>query len=675
VTAGRLPSPGRQPIRRLLVANRGEIARRVFRTASKMGISTVAVYSTGDRDAPFVSEADDAIALSGRTPADSYLDISQLISAAARSGADAVHPGYGFVSENADFASAVLDAGLCWVGPPPSVIRAMGDKLEAKRLMKAAGVSVLETDPHAPSFPLLVKAAAGGGGKGMRIVERAEDLEVARAAAARESEGAFGDGTVFLEPYLVPARHIEVQILADGEGNVVHCFERECSIQRRHQKIVEETPSTALDGALRHRIGAAAVAAARVVGYVSAGTVEFLLDGTGQFFFLEMNTRIQVEHAVTEAVTGLDLVRQQLLVAGGAPLGFNQDDLRLDGHAIEARLYAEDPANDFLPSTGRLEAFERPAALPVRFESGVERGSEVSIDFDPMLAKVIAHAGTRTEAAFRLALALERMHIAGVATNRDYLVAVLRSKEFLAGDTTTDFVERVEVPRRLRPPPQTVRQAAVAAALWSAHQRQRKAPLLVSLPIRWRNSVMPPERARYSQVDLGDVAVEYWTERDGSFRVTTGTDDSTPGPDVRTASVARLIGCHDDGIELEIDGRHLAAKIARRSTTLWITVLNHSVELVEVARFPEPGTGDGIAGGLTSPMPGKVTGVFVAAGAEVEAGHLLVIVEAMKMEHRIVANSAGQVAAVPAEVGHQVSTGDVLVVINPRQSETETARG
>lgn len=668
-------STSRRPISRLLVANRGEIARRVISTATTMGISTVAVYAVGERQAPFVSEADESIALSGRSAAASYLDISQLIAAAHRSGADGVHPGYGFLSENADFAAAVIDAGLTWVGPPPSVIRAMGDKLEAKRLMRASGVAVLETDPEQPSFPLLVKAAAGGGGKGMRIVHRSEELEEARAAAGREAEGAFGDGTVFLEPYLAGARHIEVQILADDDGNFVHCFERECSIQRRHQKIVEETPSTALDPTLRQRIGEAALAAAKAVGYVNAGTVEFLLDDEGRFFFLEMNTRIQVEHPVTEAVTGLDLVREQLLVAEGAPLGFSQGDLRIDGHAIEARLYAEDPANGFLPSTGRLEVFERPAAPVVRFDSGVEQGSEVSIEFDPMLAKVIAHGRTRTEASLSLALALERTRIAGVVTNRDFLVAVLRSREFLAGDTPTDFVERVEIPRRRRPSDDAVLHAAVAAALWSAEERRRRARSLASFPSGWRNSVMPPQRAQYAQADVGEIVVEYRSRRDGSFLVTARFPDVVSGGDVRAPSVVRVSGCGGDGIELEIDDRRVAAKLAQRSSLWWVALQDCSVELTEVARFSEPGAGEAEAGGLMSPMPGKVTAAFVEEGDSVEAGQVLLIVEAMKMEHRIVAPHAGVVRAVHAELGNQVGRDDVLVVIQASEPDGAAAGG
>ncbi|MGH3375610.1 MAG: acetyl-CoA carboxylase biotin carboxylase subunit, partial [Actinoallomurus sp.] len=372
-------------ISRLLVANRGEIARRVMRTAAGMGIESVAVYADGDVDAPFVADADHAVALGGSTATDTYLDIAKILDAARTTGADAVHPGYGFLSENADFARAVVGAGLVWVGPPPDAIAAMGDKLAAKELMVRAGVPTLpsarigaDEKPDADvGFPLLVKASAGGGGKGMRVVHRAADLEEAVAAARREALAAFGDGTVFLERYVTGARHVEIQILGDAHGNVVHCFERECSIQRRHQKIIEEAPSPAVDEKLRARMGGDAVAAAVAIGYQNAGTVEFLLDADGSYYFLEVNTRLQVEHPVTEAVTGLDLVREQLLVAAGEPLRFGQDDLHLDGHAIEARVYAEDPAAGFLPATGRLVAWAPPATPVVRVESGVASGSVV----------------------------------------------------------------------------------------------------------------------------------------------------------------------------------------------------------------------------------------------------------------------------------------------------------
>jgi len=448
-----------KPITRLLIANRGEIARRIIRTAHEMGISTVAIYADGDADAPFVHEADSAIALDGRTSAETYLDAEKVLAACRRSGADAVHPGYGFLSENTKFADAVTSAGIVWVGPSSAAISQMGDKLSAKRLMQEADVPTLlaveltaAEDALAAAkkigYPVLVKASAGGGGRGMRVVESAADLPAAIESAKRESLAAFGDDTMFLERWLTSSRHIEIQILGDNHGNLVHLFERECSIQRRHQKIIEEAPSPAMNDDLRARMGAAALSAARQIGYSSAGTVEFLVAGD-DFWFLEVNTRLQVEHPVTEEITGLDLVREQLRIAEGETLGYSQDDLTIDGHAIEARLYAEDPANDFLPSPGKVIAWEPAANMQARFDSGVETGSEVSVDFDPLIAKVIVKADTRREAAGRLARVLENTRIQGVKNNRDFLVATLRSPQFLQGDTTTDFIERV-APNRTR---------------------------------------------------------------------------------------------------------------------------------------------------------------------------------------------------------------------------------
>jgi propionyl-CoA carboxylase alpha chain len=451
----------------LLVANRSEIARRVIRSAHAMGIRCVAVYVDADADAPFVTDADEAL----RLP-DSYLDGKAILEAARAAGAEAVHPGYGFLSENAGFASDVIAAGLAWVGPSPEAIGRMGDKLAAKALAEEAQVPTLpgSEDPAAADavgYPLLVKAAAGGGGKGMRVVESAEALDEAVAAARREAQSGFGDDRVFLERYVAHARHIEIQILGDAHGQVVHLGERECSIQRRHQKILEESPSPRVDAALRQSMGEAALRLARALGYRSAGTVEFLLDDdSGEFFFLEVNTRLQVEHPVTEAVTGIDLVREQLRIAAGEPLGYAQGDIPFRGSAIEARLYAEDPANGFLPATGRLVAFGPAASPAVRWDSGVAQGSLIGTDFDPMLAKVIAHAPTRSEAAGRLALALERTHLGGVVTNRDFLVATLRTPEFLAGDTTMDLIDRVGPARSLALSDDEWERAARTAALW-----------------------------------------------------------------------------------------------------------------------------------------------------------------------------------------------------------------
>jgi propionyl-CoA carboxylase alpha chain len=440
-------------ITRVLVANRGEIARRVFQTATEMGISTVAVYADGDADAPFVKDADTAIALRGRTATETYLNVDKVLDAARRSGADAIHPGYGFLSENADFASAVEAAGLVWIGPPPEAIAAMGDKLSAKELMRAADVPTLparELGPDADvlegaaavGYPLLIKASAGGGGRGMRVVREESELDSATSGARREAANAFGDDTIFMERWLPACRHVEIQILGDQHGNLLHCFERECSIQRRHQKVIEEAPSSAVTEVIRERMGQAAVAAGKQLGYYSAGTVEFLLDGD-DFWFLEVNTRLQVEHPVTEEITGLDLVREQLRIAEGESLGYEQDDLSIHGHAIEARLYAENAQKNFLPSPGTVALWEPSERVDARYDSGIESGSVIGTEFDPMLAKVIVHAPTRREAALRLARALETTRLNGMISNRDFLVATLRTPEFLAGDTTTDFIDRV----------------------------------------------------------------------------------------------------------------------------------------------------------------------------------------------------------------------------------------
>jgi len=675
----------------LLVANRGEIARRVIRTAAAMGIGTVAVYAEGDAGAPFVAEADRAAALPGRTAAQTYLNIEALLAAAAATGADAVHPGYGFGSERADFARAVTAAGLTWVGPPAEVIEVMGDKLAAKRLLADVGVPVLEswevtgdTLPGlgAAGLPLIVKAAAGGGGKGMRVVGEPGELADAVAAARREAAAAFGDGTVFCERYITQARHVEIQILADSHGGLVHCFERECSVQRRHQKVIEECPSPAVDAGLRDRMAAAALAAAKAVGYLGAGTVEFVLEPSGDFWFLEVNTRLQVEHPVTEAVTGVDLVREQLLVAQGRPLSVTQDRLAIDGHAIEARLYAEDPAAGFLPATGTVLDWCPAAAPPCRWDAGVAPGSVVGAEFDPMLAKVIAHAPTRAEAAGALALALRRSRIRGVVTNRDFLVAALRHPDFLAGRTTTSFIAESGVALARRPSPAELRTAAIGAALAAQAARRAAAPVLATLPSGWRNSVMPPERAEFRHGE-DTVVVSYARQRDGRFTVTvtgagpvpdghpgsgepvpvTGAGpapDGNPGP-------GEPVTVHDTGggwIDFDAGGHRHRLHVLAAGDRVWVQGPDGDVALTAVPRFPEADGAEAVAGGLVAPMPGTVLGVHVAAGDTVAAGQLVMIVEAMKMEHRITAPRAGTVREVRARPGDQVNGGDLLAVLD-----------
>ncbi len=659
-------------LRSLLVANRGEIARRVMRTAREMGLRTIAVYADGDADAPFTREADEAVALGGRTAAESYLDVAKLLDAARRSGAEAIHPGYGFLSENAAFARAVEEAGLVWVGPPADAIAAMGDKLAAKRAMDAAGVPTLPSHEVAPGadaaapaqvigYPLLVKASAGGGGKGMRVVEAPDDLQESIEAARREAAGAFGDDTVFLERWLARTRHVEVQVLGDQRGNVVHCFERECSIQRRHQKIIEEAPSPALDDGLREAMGAAAVQAAAAIGYTSAGTVEFLLSGR-DFWFLEMNTRLQVEHPVTEAICGLDLVREQIRIAQGDPLGVAQADLRIDGHAIEARLYAEDPGNDFLPASGTVLAWRPPASPPARFDSGIETGSRVGIEFDPILAKVIAHAPTREEAAARLARVLERTQVQGLTTNRDFLVATLRHPAFLAGDTTTDFIDRVAPPRVRVPGAEELRQAAIAAALAAQADRRAAATVLAGFPSGWRNSQMPPEETRFrpSHGD-GEVVVQYQSRRDGSFWVDAG------GGEQRAVVRERSAG----GVTLELDGRRRAFALVRDDDRWHVQSPDGDVQLTELPRFPDRSL-EAPAGGLVAPMPGKVVDVLVQPGEKVQAGDLLLLLEAMKMEHRITAPAGGVITDVRVRPGEQVANGALLIVLEESEAGEST---
>lgn len=650
-----------QPIRRLLIANRGEIARRIQRTAHEMGIDTVAVYADSDVSAPFVREADIAIALNGNLPGESYLDASKVLEACSRSGADAVHPGYGFLSENADFARSVVQAGLRWIGPTGEAIAAVGDKLAAKALMRELGVPTLpaiqvddDTDLAAAAieigFPLLVKAAAGGGGRGMRIVQAGEDIAEAVSSARREARSALGDATVFLERWLTKPRHVEVQILGDSHGNLVHLFERECSIQRRHQKIIEESPSPAVDSALRARMGKAALTVARKIGYTSAGTVEFLLDG-GDFWFLEVNTRLQVEHPVTEAVTGLDIVREQIRIVEGEPLGYSQEDLSLRGHAIEARLYAEDPVNDFLPAGGTVLEWRPDNGSGARFDSGIEPGSEISVNFDPMIAKVIAAAPSRREAASRLARTLERTRLQGVANNRDFLVAALRASAFLSGDTTTDFIERVDPGRKRVLTTTDAHDALIAATIHGQGRRRAKAAVLRNVPTGWRNSLMPPQTSRF-RIDGVETRVDYRPRRDGAFDVSIG----------ETSHVVRVFRQKTDGVDIEIDGRRCFAAIRQHESHWLLHGPGGDMDIVEVPRFPS-GALATVTGGLVAPMPGNVTSVRVATGDSVSRGQLLLTLEAMKMEHRIIAEKSGRVSRILVQQGDQVDNGALLAVL------------
>ncbi len=667
------PSRTPTPVRTLLVANRGEIARRIMRTARAMGVTTVAVYSDADADSPHVAEADLAVPLPGTSPADTYLRVPLLLDAAWRTGADAVHPGYGFLSESGDFARAVVEAGLTWVGPPAAAIDAMGSKVGAKEMMRAAGVPTLPSvtiDGDAPpdgaavdalGWPLLVKASAGGGGRGMRIVSGPDDLGEAVAGARREALAAFGDGTVFLERYLADPRHIEVQVVADASGDTVALFERECSIQRRHQKIVEEAPSPFVTPGLRARLVDAAVAAAKAVGYVNAGTVEFVVDGSGEPFFLEMNTRLQVEHPVTEAVTGLDLVRLQLVIAGGAPLPPEVAaalSAGPQGHAIEVRLYAEDPALGWLPSTGTLHRFELgPSGGGVRVDSGVETGSVVSPHYDPMLAKVVSHAPTRPEAAAALAATLSAARIHGVSTNRDLLVRTLRHPGFLAGDTDTGFLERNGLETLAAPlADEGARQRhAVAAALAGQARRRRDARVQPTVPSGFRNNPFALQQVVYD-TDGGTMTVGYRFDRAGRS-VAELEVDGTPVP-LQGAVVA------PGRVTITTGGVTRRYLVEQLRTTAYVDGPDGSSTLEEHVRLPQ--VGEQVSeGSALAPMPGGVVRVAVGPGDVVVAGQLLVVLEAMKMEHAVHATSPGTVSEVNVVAGDQVETGRILVVVEP----------
>ena len=655
------------PIKKLLVANRGEIARRIMRTAHDMGISTVAIFAEGDARAPFVNEADTAIFLEGRTSTETYLDVEKVINACKRSGADAVHPGYGFLSENEGFAQAIIDAGIKWIGPSPEVIGLMGDKLSAKNLMTEAGVPTLPAieindkldvlkAADEIGYPVLVKASAGGGGRGMRIVETKEDLEAAVEGAKREALNSFGDDTVFLEKWLDVSRHVEIQILGDTHGNLVHCFERECSIQRRHQKIIEEAPSPAVTEDIRERMGAAAIAAAKKLGYSSAGTVEFLLSGD-EFWFLEVNARLQVEHPVTEEIIGKDLVREQIRVAEGEALSFNQEELSIEGHAIEARLYAENPEKNFLPSPGPVIAWEPSKIGRARFDSGVETGSIITTEFDPMIAKVTVHAPTRREAAARLARVLETTRIQGLTTNRDFLVNTLRTDEYISGDTTTDFIERVNPDRVIPKDQEALQSAAIAIAIESQAKRRANAKINKRIRGGWRNSTMPDEELTLEAYGE-EIKLRYKSNRDNSFNFSFE----------ETSHVVTVIDSGHGSVEIDIDGQRSQYTLDKIGEEWLVHSTFCDFEFKELPRYPISSSDD-FGGGLVAPMPGAILSIDIKPGDTVKKGDVLVILEAMKMEHRITAPRDGIVGSVQTKVGEQVENEQLLVTLEDEEGE------
>ncbi|MEV0415760.1 biotin carboxylase N-terminal domain-containing protein [Streptomyces sp. NPDC050448] len=646
-----------QPLHSVLVANRGEIAVRVFRTARALGLATVAVHSDPDADSLHVREADAAVRLPGAAPADTYLRGDLVIKAALAAGADAVHPGYGFLSENAGFAREVIAAGLTWIGPPPEAIEAMASKTRAKELMRAAGVPLLDAvDPAgatAADLPLLLKAAAGGGGRGMRVVRDLHDLKAELDVAAAEARSAFGDGEVFAEPYVERGRHVEVQILADSHGTVWALGTRDCSLQRRHQKVIEEAPAPALPEALRTTLHEAAVAAARAVSYQGAGTVEFLVAADGRPYFLEMNTRLQVEHPVTEAVFGLDLVALQLRVAEGAALPLTPPEPA--GHAVEARLYAEDPAQGWRPQTGVLHTLAVPGG--VRVDTGFADGDTVGVHYDPMLAKVVAHAPTRAEAVRALAHALAGARIHGLTTNRELLVRSLRHPEFAEARLDTGFYERHLESLTEGTPDATL--AAVAAALADAAPAP-DAPLATRLG-GWRNLRSQPQIRRYSAAGT-EYEVRYRPARSGL-------------PELVDHPGVRILAAEPESVTLEVEGVRRVFHVKHKSNTAGAGGAETYVDsplgahtLTPVPRFADPQDRTE-PGSLLAPMPGTVVRVAegLTPGSAVTAGQPLLWLEAMKMEHRIVSPASGTLTALHATLGHQVEFGALLAVVQEEQ--------
>ncbi len=657
---------------KVLIANRGEIACRVIRTARRLGIATVAVYSEADRSALHVELADEAWPIGPPPARDSYLNSAAILDAARKSAAAAVHPGYGFLSENAEFAEACETAGVVFIGPPAEAIRAMGSKAAAKQLMQQNGVPVVpgyHGEDQTPArlldeaerigFPVLIKASAGGGGRGMRVVVGAAEFAPALASAMREAEAAFGDGRMLIEKYLQRPRHIEIQIFADRHGNTVHLFERDCSIQRRHQKVVEESPAPGLDAEQRQAMGKAAIAAARAVGYVGAGTVEFIAaDGT--FYFIEMNTRLQVEHPVTEAVTGLDLVEWQLRVAAGEPLPVCQQDLLPRGHAIETRLYAEDPERGFLPQTGVLHRLRLPGSEIARVDTGVREGDTVTPFYDPMIAKIIAWGEDREAALARLRRALAETAVLGVATNRDFLLRLAAHPEFAVAALDTGFIERHKA--ALIPPRRPAPDAALAAAALSRLIAREAAA--TEIAARSGDPFSP-----WARIDGWRLSGFEHQER--VFR--DGADERKVAATARDRDWLLQIGerrlvacgeqCSDGTLAVVLDG-------VRRN----ITVLDHDLEtavfldgeswrLVEIDPLAPRAGEDPTAGRLTAPMPGRVTQLMVEPGSRVRRGEPLMIIEAMKMEHTVAAPADGVVTAVRFAIGDLVGEGAELIAL------------
>ena len=643
-------------INRLLIANRGEIAVRIIKTAKAMGLHCVTMHSEADKNALFVKLSDESFFLPN-----GYLDIQTIINKSKELQVDAIHPGYGFLSENSDFCKKVKDSKIIWIGPDPETIDLMGDKINSKELCIKEGIPTLlkSTEPKDAKkigFPILVKASAGGGGKGMRIVETQSQLKDAIAAAKREASSSFGDDRVFLEKFISKSRHIEVQILADNFGNVIHLGERECSIQRRHQKIIEESPSSRLTEKIRSEITSTAANLAKKINYKSAGTVEFLFDEeTNEFWFLEVNTRLQVEHPITEAVTGIDLVKEQIKIAEGKKLSLKQDDIRHSGHAIEARIYAENPNNNFLPEIGKLEKMQYPLNAGIRWDNGVESGDVVTPNYDPMLAKVIAHAETREQASKLLAKELKSTHIAGLITNKEFLVNCLENKSFLGGKTTSDFIERESKKIFLDIDKGLVDKSMKAAVLWLQQMNKLDNERLNFLPRNWTNGIMPKENISFTYQEeeyifsYENISEDIVIHRKFFERI--------------SESKAKLLDHNQAGIRVELDEIILSAQITKQNDLITVNLGKGDVCFKINPRFADPNEVS-IEGGLVAPMPGKILKIMNKKGAKVKAGDTLIILEAMKMEHTIKASDQGIISDLFVKVGDQVENGSLLMKID-----------
>ena len=650
---------------KLLVANRGEIALRVMRTCRAMGISTVAVYSDADSRSPHTRFADEAVHIGPSPSKESYLQLENIIDAARRTGAEAIHPGYGFLSENADFASACEAAGIVFIGPSADSIREMGSKRIARSIAAGAGVPIvpgyngddqsfesLGTQALGIGLPILIKASAGGGGKGMRIVREESAMNESLESARREAENAFGDGSLLIEKCIEDARHVEFQILADHHGNLIHLLERECSIQRRHQKVIEESPSPALTPELRSLMGEAAVAVGRAIGYANAGTVEFILAPSGRFYFIEVNTRLQVEHPVTEMITGLDLVKLQIEIAAGKPLSLKQEDLNSKGHAIEVRLYAEDPDNDFLPSTGVIHDWNPPEAIEgLRIDAGIESQMEVGIYYDPLLAKVIAHGVDRETALGKLSYALRKLSVQGIKTNRDFLIRLLEHAEFRDGRFDTGFIGKHVGQLIAQTDPALDLACAGAAALYLHQIRRAVAEVLPRIPAGYRNN---PYRDPSVKLLVGDRPF------DVSYRST--------GGDAYTVSIGdaqlqvRMVSFEPGDIRLEIDGVQRHFRVTEADDKLFLHSWAGSRTVTRLPRYPQQHAASDHETANAS-MPGQVLKILVQEGQQVSTGDPLIILEAMKMEQTIRAAMEGVVTGVLVKMGQVVSPGDVLVEI------------